>query len=123
MDEGDGALPTAAPEPERYAGRPLLIVLEHYVLAVIGALAPDKRIAMRSVVQRVFGGGDDWQTTVRQRLGMSEELDAEIRQLWTRNRKVAEERGVELHPVQFAKMFADENFAPLFDTQGDERTR
>jgi len=119
MDEEDGDLPTAAPEPERYAGRPLLIVLEHYVLAVIGALPPDKKIAIRSVVQRVFGGGDDWQATVRQRLGMSEELDAEIRQLWTRNRKVAEDGGVALHPMQFAKMFADENFAPLFEPKAD----
>jgi hypothetical protein len=52
-------------EPGRYAGRPLLIVLENYVLDCIGEMPPDKQALVRSVVQRVWGGGDDWKATVR----------------------------------------------------------
>jgi hypothetical protein len=109
-------LPSKDPEPERYAGRPLLVVLEHYVLAVIGELTPEKSHAMRAVVQKVFGGGDDWKGTVRQRLAVTDDIDAEILTLWRKNHQLAAQSGVDLHPVQFAKMFADENFAPLFES-------
>jgi len=111
-------LPKRESEPGRYSGRSLLIVLENYVLAVIGELGPEKSSAMKGVVQRVFGGGDDWKATLRQRLGMTEDLDEEVRTLWRKNRDLAGQGGVELHPVQFAKMFADENFAPLFEGKG-----
>jgi hypothetical protein len=113
-------LPKKEAEPERYEGRPLLIVLEHYVLAVIGQLGPEKSHAMMGVVQKVFGGGDDWKTTVRQRLGLTDAFDAEVLTLWRKNRHLAAQGGVELHPVQFAKMFADENFAPLFEGNGSD---
>jgi hypothetical protein len=49
-------LHSAEAEPERYSGRPLLIVLENYVLDCIGELGPDKQALARSVVQRVWGG-------------------------------------------------------------------
>ena len=43
----------------RYTGRPLLILLENYVLDCIGALSPAKQAAMQVAVRRVYGGGDD----------------------------------------------------------------
>jgi hypothetical protein len=111
--DGEGKLPKAEAEPERYQGRPLLIVLESYVLAAIGELPSGKDRALAKVVQRVFGGGEDWMLTVRQRLELPDTLDEELRRLWARNRRVARDGGVELLPVQFAKMVADENFASL----------
>jgi hypothetical protein len=54
------SIPSPYAEPERYKGRPLLIILENYVLDCIGELPPDKQALARSTVQRVFGGGDDW---------------------------------------------------------------
>ena len=35
-------LPSAEVEPERYRGRPLLVVLENYILAAIGELPAEK---------------------------------------------------------------------------------
>ena len=46
-------------EPERYAVRPLLIILENYILDCIGELPPPRQAGLRAIVQRVFGGGDD----------------------------------------------------------------
>ena len=106
-------LPSAEAEPERYRGRPLLVVLENYVLAAIGELPADKRAGVGLVVQRVFGGGADWMQKVRQQLGLDDSLDESLRQMWPRNQTVAREQGTTIHPVQFAKMVADQNFAEL----------
>ena len=106
-------LPSAEAEPERYAGRPLLIVLENYVLDCIGALQPDKQELARSVVQKVWGGGDDWKETVRAQLHLESSLDESLRGMWSRNQELAKQHNQPLHPIQFAKMIVDQNFASL----------
>ena len=93
-------IPNAEAEPERYQGRPLLIVLENYVLDCIGELEPEKQQIAVSVVQRVFGGGEDWKATVRSELELGASLDPHLRQLWARNQQIAKEAGQELHPVR-----------------------
>ncbi|HVH20642.1 MAG TPA: hypothetical protein VNF72_20290 [Myxococcota bacterium] len=106
-------LPSVDPEPERYAGRPLLIVLENYVLDCIGELQPEKQELARSVVQRVWGGGNDWKATVRAQLHLEPSMDEALRGMWSRNQAIAEQRNQPLHPIQFARMVVDENFASL----------
>jgi hypothetical protein len=109
----DGPLPSVEAEPERYAGRPLLIVLENYVLDCIGELPPDKQALARSVVQRVWAGGEDWKATVRAQLHLAPALDESLRGMWSRNQEVAKQHTQQLHPIQFAKMVVDQNFAHL----------
>jgi hypothetical protein len=46
-------VPSAEVEPDRYKGRPLLIVMENYVLDGIGKLTPDKQEGIRKIVARV----------------------------------------------------------------------
>lgn len=109
----DASLPSVEAEPERYAGRPLLIVLENYVLDCVGELPPDKQALARSVVQRVWGGGDDWKATVRQQLHLEPSMDEGLRGMWSRNQELAKQHNQQLHPSQFAKMVVDQNFAHL----------
>ena len=109
----NASLPSVEAEPERYAGRPLLIVLENYVLDCIGALPPDRQALAHSVVQRVWGGGDDWKETVRVQLHLESSLDESLRGMWSRNQELAKQRNQPLHPIQFAKMIVDQNFASL----------
>lgn len=99
--------------PARYAGRPLLIVLENYVLDCIGELPPEKQSLARSIVQRVWGGGDDWKATVRAQLRLESTIDQSIRGMWSRNTTLAQQHGQTLHPIQFAMMIVDKNFASL----------
>jgi hypothetical protein len=47
---------------DRYNGRPLLILLENYVLSAIGSLPPDTELLAAAATQRVFGGSDDWRS-------------------------------------------------------------
>jgi hypothetical protein len=105
--------PSVDAEPERYAGRPLLIVLENYVLDCIGELPPEKQALARSVVQRVWAGGDDWKATVRAQLQLEPSLDEALRGMWSRNQELARQHVQSLHPIQFAKMIVDQNFAQL----------
>lgn len=106
-------LPSAEADPERYRGRPLLVVLENYVLAAIGELPAERYSGVGQIVQRVFGGGDDWMQTVRGELRLEPSLDESLRQMWAQNQAIARQNATTLHPVQFAKMVADQNFAEL----------
>ena len=108
-------VPSAQHDPQRYAGRPLVLLLENYVLDCIGELEPSKQELMLSIVQKTFGGDQDWKKTLRTQLDLSQNIDEHLRQLWEKNKKIAKENSVELHPVQFSKMITDTNFAPLLN--------
>ncbi len=66
------------PKIDRYEGRPLLILLENYVLSCIGCLPEEKVPALTGVVQKVYGGGDDWKATLRSTLNLEDALDDEL---------------------------------------------
>lgn len=100
-------------EPERYVGKPLLVLLENFVLHSIGELAPEKDALMAKVVQKAYGGGDSWVETLKHELKLGDSIEASLMRLWDTNKEIARREAVELHPIQFAKMIADTNFAPL----------
>lgn len=104
-------LPSADAEPDRYRGRPLLVLLENYVLAAIGVLDASTQARVTEAVKTVYGGDDDWRKTLRGVLNLSESLDEALCGMWLRNQLLAQQQHVELHPVQFAKMVVDQNFA------------
>jgi hypothetical protein len=106
---------SAEAESERYKGRPLLIILENYILDSIGALEPERQPQIGAIVQRTFGGGPDWRETVRGVLHLGEGLDEQLRLIWQQNQEIARASEVVLHPIQFAKMIADQNFAGLIN--------
>src|SRR5262245_47773912 len=97
--------------PERYRGRPLLILIENYILDAIGELQPEKVDGVAAAIRRVWGGGPDWRATFRTALDVDESIDDELRRLWVRNREIAQGRAEVLTPEDFARMIADENFA------------
>ena len=109
----DTLRPSVDAESDRYTGRPLLIVLENYVLDCIGSLQPDKEAIARSLVQRVWGGGNDWKATVREQLQFDQSLDESLRGMWERNQELAKQHNQPLDAIEFAKMVVDKNFASL----------
>jgi hypothetical protein len=108
-------LPPIEFEKERYQGRPLLVLLENYILAAIGALSNDKRSRVAKVVETTFGSEHEWMQTIRNQLDLDDQLDSDLNKMWVRNQEIALQNGVKLHPVQFAKMIVDQNFADLID--------
>lgn len=97
---------------DRYRGRPLLILVENYVLHVIGHLPAEKVDVLEAAVRRVWGGGSDWCSTFRKTLDLNDSVDDTLRALWERNQVVARERGEVFTPEDFARGVADVNFAP-----------
>jgi hypothetical protein len=108
-------VPSPLLEPERYKGRPLLLILDNYILDCIGELPPDKQKGVGSLVQQVWGGDADWKKTVRAILNLTKAMDENVRELWKTNQQIAKENNATLHPVQFAKMLVDENFLHLIE--------
>ncbi|HEX2080795.1 MAG TPA: hypothetical protein VHG08_24025 [Longimicrobium sp.] len=107
------ALPSDPVAPDRYDGRPLLILLESYVLAAIGELPAEKAAGAGAIVRRMWGGDEDWMRTLRRQLHLNDSVDDTLRRLWTRNQEIARENGVTLSPEQFSRMVCDQNFAHL----------
>jgi hypothetical protein len=98
---------------DRYKSKPLLILLENYVLDCIGCLPKDKVPTITSMIQRVYGGGDDWKATLRSVLHLDESLDENLRQMWVRNQDLARQANQALPPEDFARMVVDQNFSSL----------
>ena len=106
-------LPSNCAEPERYEGRPLLVILENYVLDTIGALSAEQSCKMQGIVERVWPG-PDWRDTVRKTLNLKPAMDDSIRKLWETSKVTSKSASApELTPVQFAKMLVDKNFSHL----------
>jgi hypothetical protein len=105
------SLPSAQAEPDRYKGRPLLLVMENYVLDCIGELGQDKQEGIRKIVQKVWSGSSDWKQTVREQLHLQPAVDENIRQMWDNNKRIAKDNSTTLDPIQFAKMVVDKNFS------------
>ena len=98
----------------RYDGKPLLKLLEFYVLKAIGELSPndeDRLNAMAPRLQGIFGGGGRWHDAIESAVRMETETPSEIRSMWARNLEIARANGVQLIPQQFAEIFVDANFA------------
>lgn len=99
----------------RYAGRPLLILLENYVLSCIGQLPAGKETSLVTAVQRVWGGGSDWKATMRTSLQLGESIDDSLRKMWTTNQDRARQANAIFSPEDFARMVVDKNFAHLIE--------
>jgi hypothetical protein len=94
--------------PERYRGRPIILVLEAYVLDTLGELPPRMQELVPELVQRAFGGsGGDWKATVRQQLRWKPEMDQAILDDWKRYQAKAEKEGQVANSLDFAQQFAD----------------
>jgi hypothetical protein len=93
--------------PERYEGRPLLLVIEQYVLGTIDALPPEKIAGMVDIVRGTWGGGGDWRGTIRTALSWDTSIDEAILKNWEGYQRAAREQGMSGSPNEFAMMFAD----------------
>jgi DNA-directed RNA polymerase subunit F len=69
------------------------------------------------LVQRVYGGTGSWTDTLKKVLDLEPSIEESLRSLWERNKVIASQASVELHPIQFAKMIVDANFAELIGSE------
>jgi hypothetical protein len=98
----------------RYEGKPLLRLLECYVLDTIGELSPADRSNLERMTPRLralYKLEGDWRSIVSQVMHFPATLDDNIRSLWADNRGLAGQYSQELLAEDFARMIVDENLA------------
>ncbi len=99
-------------ELPRYQGKPLLRLLELYVLNAIGELSTDdaeKLTKMQPKLANLYGGQGSWDLIIASTMGFPDNMSALIRETWLRNQVIAKTHNLELTPQQFAEMFVDHN--------------
>jgi hypothetical protein len=94
----------------RYERRPLLRLLDSYVLALTGNLDPAVELRVARIVRATFGGGPNWTRTLRTCVHLPGDMDQRIQQLWQAQPPDAD-------PRAFAMAVSDETFAPLLDKE------
>ncbi len=98
----------------RYDGKPLLRLLELYVLKEIGELSQEEQTTLEQMapkLQTIYGGGGEWHEAVAAAVRMPANMPVAIRDMWSKNLEIAQANGVTLHPQMFAEMAVDSNFA------------
>ena len=108
----EGVTSSPVSDPARYDGKPLLRLLELYVLWSLGQLSEDdasRLEAMAPKLTETFGGDGTWQNALANTMQMPPNMPELVRDMWVKNEEIANANGVELRPEQFAQMFVDSN--------------
>jgi len=97
----------------RYDGKPLLRLLELYILHAIDELPPAEQEGLNRLapkLQAVYGGNGQWHEAIEAAVRMPADMPQVIRDMWAKNLEIAKANNVPaLSAQQFAELFVDEN--------------
>jgi hypothetical protein len=99
-------------ENSRYAGKPMLRLLECYVLWTIGKLERKEEEAlgqMEPKLRQVFNRQGSWREIVSNAMDLPTNLPDLIRTKWNGSLEIDKQGSAALTPQQFAEMFVDTN--------------
>ena len=97
----------------RYEGRPFLRLLDCYVMRTIGQLdeAQDESLqAIEPQLAQLYGKPSPWYQVVMDQMEFTEDMEANIRQVWIAALTKADELNMEIDPAEFTRQFVDTNF-------------
>jgi hypothetical protein len=98
----------------RYSGRPLVPLLECYVLWAIDELDENQAEileAMAPGLRSVYRASGDWQDVIAAAMRWPNDMPRRVQEAWARNLKLG--RGGSAPSAQrFAEAFVDDNFVP-----------
>jgi hypothetical protein len=105
---------------ERYTRRPLLRLLDDYVLDVIGELPEETHPLLLEVVRLAYPNtpGATWRGVLENELGLEPDLKRKILSMWRDYQQFTAGEGGTADPAVFAVFFSDEKFAPLIVQPG-----
>lgn len=99
---------------DRYTGKPLLRLVDSYVLDAIGHLPPEvdaKMTEMEPKFREAFGDTGSWREMVVKQMRFPAGLQGAIRELWEKGRvRFREAQGREPDPAEFTQNFVDKHF-------------
>ena len=100
-------------DSDRYYRKPLLRMLELYVLWSIGALEDlheQTLVKMTPHLRKIYKMDGNWHQIIASVMEFPPDLPIALQELWTTNTEIARVNNVELSPQQFAEMVVDQNF-------------
>lgn len=98
----------------RYQGKPLLRLLECFVLKAINELSAADAESLRTMQPKlalIYGRQGTWDQIIATTMEFPENMPTLIREMWDRNQVIAQQQSTTLAPQQFAEMFVDQNLA------------
>ncbi|WP_193164910.1 hypothetical protein [Microbulbifer hainanensis] len=99
---------------ERYEGKPLLRLLELYVLDAIGFLETKDESLLQQLTPKLsqtYGIEGSWKEIIQNVMELPENMQSLIRDLWLKNQEIAKQNNTELQAEHFAMMFVDQNLS------------
>ena len=108
--------------PDRYEHNPMLVLVENYILDVIGRLEPEKSARLNEMVPRILNpagpakaGPAGWSAILERHLDLPPDTPATLQTLWQQRQAEADAKQDDLTPEDFAREQADQLFADLGD--------
>ena len=108
---------------DRYVGRPLLRLLDCYILDSIGELPQAQKDTLHKIepmLQKSFDSVGDWRAIVEEQLGLLPSVALGMEALWAGFQQDEERLGNKARPSDFVRAFVDQNFPGLFDDEDDQ---
>jgi hypothetical protein len=99
----------------RYHGKPILRLLECYVLKAIGALSPADTAnltAMQPKLAQIYSASGTWDQIIATSMHLPDNMPVLIQNMWQKHQQTSAEKNISLTPQHFAEMFVDHNLAP-----------
>jgi hypothetical protein len=97
----------------RYDSKPLLRLLELYVLKALDELPLPEQEALNKLapkLQVLYGGEGQWHEAIEAAVRMPADMPQLIREMWAKSLEIAEANNVPaLSAQKFAELFVDEN--------------
>lgn len=99
-------------EQGRYIGKPLLKLVDAFVLKCIGELDAKSEAGLRAMepkLPQIYNCSGTWEDIIIAQLKFPPDIRTEIREMWVQNQEIASERNQTLSPTQFVEMFVEQN--------------
>ena len=99
---------------DRYEGKPLLRLIECYILDSIDQLTSEQvatLVSMEPKLRAALGVTGTWKEIVAKTMDFPDTFPAQIKEIWQRNLDMAASKGASVSPEEFAMTFVDENFS------------
>ena len=90
----------------------MLRLLECYVLAAIGGLEEKEKKTLETMTPKlheIYQARGTWREVIEKVMELPPNMPALVRDMWEKNKRIAEEKRLVLTPQAFAEMFVDAN--------------
>ena len=103
---------------DRYENKPLLRLLDCYLLDLIGELGEEQMqtlVSLEPMLQRAFKTPGTWRQQVEEQMGFQPTVPEKVRDFWNGYISAARSQGLPAKPIDFVVSFVDQNFPHLVE--------